>query len=121
LNFTTAKISDAANAAQVFETIDKRMSEGIKVSAAQIKEKTGGTSVSDEYVDKYAGDSVTFKGGKRTEINKVGDQAIWDSKPKQLTVLSRTDIFSLTVEAGGGEALSVKKSKELAEKVIDEL
>ena len=117
LNFTTAKITDAASAASTFETIDKRMSEGIKISAEQVKEKT--SSISDESVDAVIKDGVTFKGGKRTEINGVGDAAVWDSKLKQLTVLSGTDIFFVTADAGGDEALSVEKSKEIANKIID--
>lgn len=119
LNFTTAKITSADQAASTYETINKRMSEGIKVSADQVKEKT--SSLSDEDIDNAIGDGVTFKGGQRTEINGVGDKAVWDAKLKQLTVLAGTDIFFMTVDAGGDQELSIEKSKEMAKKVISKL
>lgn len=121
LNFTTAQITDAAGAARTFETINERMTKGIKVSADQVKEKTKGTSVSDEAVDKIIGDGVTFKGGERKDIDGVGDEAVWDTKLKQLTVLAGTDIFFVGSNAGGDAELSVEKAKELANKIIDKL
>lgn len=119
LNFTTYKIKDAADAVRAYEGINKQMSEGITVSADQVKEKT--SSISDEAVDDAIGDGVTFKGGERTDINGVGDKAVWDSKLNQLTVLSGTDIFFMTVEASGDKELSIEKAKEMAEQVIDKL
>lgn len=119
LNFTTYKIEDVADAVRAYEGINKQMSEGITVSADQVKEKT--SSISDEAIEDAIGDGVTFKGGERTDINGVGDKAVWDSKLNQLTVLSGTDIFFMTVEASGDKELSIEKAKEMAEQVIDKL
>lgn len=121
LNFTNAKITTSAQAASTYETINKRMSEGVTVSADQVKERTKGKSVSDKAIDDVVGEGITFKGGTRTDVNGVGNAATWDDKLKQLTVLSGTDIFFITVNAGGDEALAMQKSKEVAKEIINNL
>lgn len=121
LNFTNAKVTTSAQAASTYDAINKRMSEGVTVSADQVKEQTKGKNISDKAVDDVVGEGITFKGGTRTDIDGVGNAATWDDKLKQLTVLSGTDIFFVTVNAGGDEALAKRKSEEMAKEIINNL
>ncbi|UBM58380.1 hypothetical protein LAG90_16370 [Marinilongibacter aquaticus] len=120
LNFTTAKPSSAADARKTYDTILKRMSEGITVKKEDIIKKAEEMGLDSKAIESHAEDT-TISDGSHESVSGVGDAASWSSKTSQLTVLSGTDIFFLTVKASGDKEKSLSKAKELAESVIDNL
>ncbi|MGR3810183.1 hypothetical protein [Jiulongibacter sp. NS-SX5] len=120
LNFSTFVSKTEEDAKRGYEGIIKSLSGGITVSKEAIKEKMEEMGIDSEAADRHVDRDVTYKDDAHVEVTGIGDAASWSSKTKQLTVLSGTDIFFLTVRAGDDEN-SKETAKSLANVVIDNL
>lgn len=120
LNFTNVELSGADQAKQTYETIKKRLTEGITVSKDAITEKAKEMGVDSKAVEKYAED-VTIQDKTLTDVSGVGDEAVWSTKSNQLTVLSGSDVFFINANASGKSEASLELAKKLADVVIDKL
>lgn len=120
-NFSTIEASTGAEAKAGYERIIKRLSEGIKVSKETVSKKMEEMGLDSRAAEEYlTEENLTYKNDQWTEVNGVGDAATWSSKTNQLTVLSGTDVFFLTVKAGD-KAKSQEMAEKLAAVIIDNL
>ncbi len=120
LNFSTLTPKTKAEALEGYKTILERLNKGITVSKEQIAEKAKDLGLDDKNIEKYASD-YTYKDEDRSDIEGIGEAASWSNKTSQLTVVSGTDIFFLTVKASGDKEKALSMAKEIAQLVIKKL
>lgn len=117
LNFSTLDAKSNEEAAKGFDMIISRMTGGMKISNDAIQEKAKEMGI-DTDLSETLKEGVTIEGQTYSEVEGVGERAMWSAKTAQLTVLKGTEVFFLSADCGGNKVESLEKAKAMAKKVV---